>query len=517
MRRLVLSIVLLSTAFARAQESLDDIDQGKPMTGPAPGDTSPSTLPSAAPPPTKGASKATAEVNGYFDNRTSFTWIDPSAPIPTKDTPALQEILEANLQLRVDLGDKRFFAYSDLSLFYQGGWLFYKEDGMGGRADVANHDVPSLRPFFVPSEVYLSLSPRPWLNILVGKKRIIWSSGFAFNPTDLVNPPKDPTDPNFQRSGNWVARVEAPFEKWTLTALFAPQALYTTSGIPYQFLSYPSYAPYESLNYGTPDPRDKTDVYHYLVAGRLYMLLYDTDINLIYYFSNQYQDGFSNKSRIGFSASRYFFTDYELHVEALLQQGSGRMFPDHDCANMMGTCNFSQILSASRLNDGNIYPRVVVGTRRQFSDETLVSIEYYYQGDGDSPQEFNDSVKLLLLAKSLGVNTMAQGAPTTSGALPQKYTFDPLRRHYLIASYSKPRIFDDWTVSATLIAGLSDLSGLFSASVSWTPREWMALTLYGYAPIRSLGAGENINGQNYTEYSLLPFDFKALFEARFFY
>jgi hypothetical protein len=93
-----------------------------------------------------------------------------------------------------------------------------------------------------------------------------------------------------------------------------------------------------------------------------------------------------------------------------------------------------------------------------------------------------------------------------------------LRRHYLILSYSKPRIHDDWTVAAVLVAGLRDLSGVFSPSVTWNAREWLNFGLYGYVPIRGLGVGEARVGEStYSEYGLSPYAFRVLFEARAYY
>ncbi|HEY5282282.1 MAG TPA: hypothetical protein VIM14_05780, partial [Polyangia bacterium] len=333
------------------------------------------------------APREKAQVNGYISQRAAYQQITPDVPVATRDFPSLSTLTEANLQLKVNLGTRGSFAYADLSLVYQGGWLFYEDDGSGGRVRVPNHDVPALHPAVVPSELYLSLSPRPWLNVLVGKKRITWGAGFAFNPTDLINPPKDPTDPNYQRAGNWLARVELPFEKFTLSALFAPQALYTQSGLPYAFVRYPDYAPATGS-----DTRDQTS--HYLLAGRLYALLASTDVNLIYYFSNAYQDDFRNKSRLGLSLSRYFFTDYELHVEALLTRGSARSFPVHACVDDAAACVGGTPWATSKTDSTAFYPRVIVGTRRMFADESLLSVEYYYQRDGYSDQELADAVAL---------------------------------------------------------------------------------------------------------------------------
>jgi hypothetical protein len=447
-----------------------------------------------------------AQVNGYLSQRVAYQRITPDVPLSTRDLPSLATLTEANLQLKVRLGAGESFAYADLSLVYQGGWLFYEDDGQGGRTRVPNHDVPALHPAAVPSELYLSLSPRPWLNIVVGKKRITWGSGFAFNPTDLVNPPKDPTDPNYQRAGNWLARVELPFEKFTVSALFAPQALYTQSGLPYAFMRYPDYAPASGA-----DSRDQSS--HYLVAGRLYALVASTDVSLLYYFSNAYQDDFRDKSRLGLSLSRYFFTDYELHVEALLTRGSARSFPVHDCVMSPALCDGSPF-ATSKTASTDFYPRVIAGTRRVFADESLLSVEYYYQRDGYSDQEFADAVALGAYAKAQP-STAGAG---NGGALPQRYAFDPMRRHYLIVSYSKPRIADDWTVGAVLIAGLRDLSGVFSPSVTWNAREWLNLGLYSFVPIHGLGVGEVRGGDDtFSEYGLSPSAFRVLFEARAYY
>lgn len=488
----LLALVLLHRSQpARAQESLDDLDKAK---GGASGETK----------------RATAEVNGYVDNRLQYGYVNPSTtPLPTRDVPSITEILEANIQLKVNITPK-LFAYTDISLIYQNGWLFYTGDGNGGREQVADHDVASIRPLVVPSELYASYAPRPWLNFLLGKKRIIWGSGFAFNPTDLINPPKDPTDPNFQRAGAWVARVELPFEKFTITALFTPQVLYQNSGIPFALMKYPDYP----LVDGTK-PAD--DSYHYLLAARLYFLLFNSDVNLFYYFSNKYNDLLENASRFGASFSRYFFTDYELHIEALFQFGSSRLYADHLCAAAT-VCNFQTAISASKVRDGQLYPRLVIGGRTQFRDESLLSIEYYYQADGYSDQEFEDYLRVAYRALQLtGGTSFATGSSGQSG-LPQRFTFDPLRRHYLIISYNKPRIKEDWTIGATLIAGLTDLSGTISPTVSWSVREWLTLSLFGFIPIRGIPVGQvTVNDVAISEYSLLPIDFRFLFEARAFY
>ena len=165
----------------------------------------------------------------------------------------------------MNLGSKAFL-YGDVSLLYQSGWLFYDRDGMGGRVRYPEHDVATLHPFVVPSRAVFQLLAQALAEYSPRQKAHRLGFGFAFNPTDLINPPKDPTDPNFQRAGQWVARIELPFEKFTISTLFAPQVLYQSSGIPYALMKYPDC----TVTGCTTAPDDS---YHYLLAARLYMLL----------------------------------------------------------------------------------------------------------------------------------------------------------------------------------------------------------------------------------------------------
>src|SRR5262249_1196661 len=162
-------------------------------------------------------------------------------------------------------------------------------------------------------------------------------------------------------------------------------------------------------------------------------------------------------------------------VEALFQTGSARTFVNHYCVTpgggpfTAGCPDPTKAFGPSKLDSDTFYPRVLVGGRTMFSDESQLSIEYYYQSDGSSALDVEDAVRGLILAKRAQEMGLVGGGAEgggTSGALPLRFTFDPLRRHYLIASYSKPKIHDDWTVSLVLIAGLRDLSGMISPTIS---------------------------------------------------
>lgn len=49
-------------------------------------------------------------------------------------------------------------------------------------------------------ELYAQWSVRPWLDLTAGRRIEKWGTGYAWNPTGFVNPPKSPGDPNDRRS-----------------------------------------------------------------------------------------------------------------------------------------------------------------------------------------------------------------------------------------------------------------------------------------------------------------------------
>ena len=111
-------------------------------------------------------------------------------------------------------------------------------------------------------EGYLSLKPTSSFKIDAGKKTLNWGKGYAWNPVAFLDRPKDPDDPELSREGytvlsaDFIKSFEAPLKTFSFTPVLLP-----ASG---------------RLNddFGTTD--------HLNVAGKLYFLLYDTDIDLIY-------------------------------------------------------------------------------------------------------------------------------------------------------------------------------------------------------------------------------------------
>lgn len=466
------------------------------------------------------------EATGYLSTRGGFSRSHLNGLIPTKDLPQFTGLVELNGQVKVKYVE-RSFVYGDVSLIAQAGGMFrgtvgvddklprLETDTDGAEFAVPDHDVAATRPSVSLNELYVLHEFLPALNVLVGKKRLVWGSGQAYNPTDLLNIRKDPTDPTFQRAGAWMARVEVPLETMAFTAVFAPGLLEQSSGIPRQFVTYPGW-----------DKQD--DEVHYLVALRAYALISDADVNLMLFHSNLYGDSFHDKLRVGGSFSRYFFTDYEFHTELLIGSGSNRDYVTPACVaspSAAFACFQAKtpFVTKSKLDDGSYYPKLLVGSRRQFDDESFLSVEYLYQAEGYSASEFRDqanALDLTLQLKKLGVQIPSLNPTTNNDGIPERFTFDPQVQHYLFLTYNKPRIFDDFTAQLVTIVNLQDLSTVWSPSVSWSTTEWLTLSALGFFPVPgldSLGPKRLSNDQHVTEYGNSPIAYRAVLEARIFY
>ncbi len=442
---------------------------------------------------------------GYLDLRGGWTldWGSSDAAPPVAalyGPPTLSLLTEGNVQLRL-----RLAAWADLvadvSLFVN------MESGATGPLAGAL----AFGNLAVPSELYASLAVAPNLGALVGRKRVVWGSGFAWNPSDLLNPPKDPTDPTFQRAGAWMVRLEAPFERFTATALWAPKVTAIQAGLPRRFLYEPGGSEAEQI-----------------FAARVYVLVADADVNLMWFWSNRYADDLPHSQRLAGSFSRYF-GEWELHAEAIAQRGRDTLVVDAGCLPVPGgpidpllACAAAGRSPVTRPFEGAdaIYAQVVAGTRTTFWDESLLSVEYDYNGTGLTPAQWSDEQRFLAVLpelESLGPTLppdVAARLPDPVALLggagpgqPPRFVFRQQRRHYLLAVFQKPRIADDFTASATAIWGLEDLSGLVAPGLSWSAREWLLLSLFAYVPF----------GGRDTEYGSLPFRFRAILEARAYY
>jgi hypothetical protein len=492
-------------------------------------ESTPAAIPADAPaaadapsePPPEEAPPKRAEANGYVMGRFSYTRPRTWGLMPTTDVPVLSLLLEVNGQLKFNYW-RNSKVYGDVSLVGQAGFIYRTLDADGNVVDAPSKDVASVRPLVSINELYIHQETVPALTFTVGKKRVTFGSGMAFTPTDVLNTRRDPTDPTSQRAGVWLAQAELSLERFTFDVLFSPAVMKSAYGIPYQFVVYPDW-----------DKQD--DQAHYQLVARAGALLWDTDLNLLVYYGNKYNDAFEKKFRVGGSVSRVFFNSTEVHGEILVQSGSSRLYFNPACvADAMTAleCGARQedFVSRSLLTDPALRPTVLAGVRHTFPDDSMLTGEYLFQSDGYTASQFQDQVNALdLLQQAAALGIPANRIPGAAEFLgqgqsgdgtPQRFSFQPTAKHYLFLSYMKGQIFNDFTAQLVTVVNLQDLSTLWTPSIQWSATEWLQLGLYGMFPLPgpdALAATVPSSGKKVSEYSQLPMSWRAFFEVRVFY
>jgi hypothetical protein len=198
-------------------------------------------------------------------------------------------------------------------------------------------------------EGYLSLKPSSSLSVTFGKQTLLWGKGYAFNPVAFVSRPKDPDDPELAIEGyitasaDYIKSFQGPLKTVSFTPVIFPV--------------------YDDVN----DDFGKVNKLNF--AGKLYLLLYDTDIDLMA------MTGGSRTNRVGMDFSKNITTNLEIHGEfAFFNNQNSRVIDSQG--------NISEATS-----DATSY---LLGIRYLTASDTTVIFEYYRNGTGFSNLEMND-------------------------------------------------------------------------------------------------------------------------------
>ncbi len=419
------------------------------------------------------------ELQGSVAERAQATVPSEDSLLSTREQPVLLSLSELNAQLRGGLQNDKLRLGIDASAFIivQGGYADRDvETGQLVAVDLDTVTPPD--PFIALSEWWLSAEPVPHLVLTAGKKRTTWGSGQMMSPSDVLNPPRDPTDPALQRAGFLQLRADVAYEQFTATALFSPYVLRTASALPATVMI------------------DDDDELHYAAALRGYALLFDTDVNAWLVWSNRYGDAFENHLRYAFSLSRTIFLEHEVHADVLIEQGSARSYVNPDCvggpmAILACARTGTAIADDTLLESERVLPKILVGWRWMPPDGSMFTAEYLYQADGMVRTEYDDLKEITVLAGkaqrsgAAGAVQLPGVSAGGAGDAPVRVAFAPQRRHYLLLSWLKPQVADDFTFQAAAIIPVEDLSVLASGSVAWQAQEWLTLSLFGFLPMPS--------------------------------
>lgn len=318
-------------------------------------------------------------------------------------------------------------------------------------------------------EGYLSVKPSTSLALEAGKKTLRWGTGYAWNPVAFVDRLKDPDDPELNREGfivasaDYIKSLAGPLQ----TVAFTPVLLPVDGGI--------------NDDFGEPG--------HLNVGGKLYLLLHDTDIDLLFL------AGGSRTNRFGIDFARNISSNFEVHGEfAYVTDTRIRII---DAAGNIG----------ERESDA---PSYLLGVRYLTESETTWIAEYYHNGAGLTRDELRNFFAFIgrgfdtVLAT--GDDSLLQTArDLAEGGFGRT---NPMR-DYLYARVSRKEPFDIlyFTPAATSIVNLNDGSFSLSPEFLYAGMTNLELRLKATA----------LGGGRFSEYGEKQNDYRLELRARYFF
>jgi hypothetical protein len=299
-------------------------------------------------------------------------------------------------------------------------------------------------------EAYAQYGFGDGLSVRVGKQRVGWGSGFAWNPTSRLEPPKNPLNTGLEQEGARAVRLDFIPTAWAGVILVASE---TDAGGP-------------DLPFDPVGPERRTG------AVRARFLVQDTDLAVVF------SGGRNQRTLVGLDLGRTFGA-WSAHAEAATYSGA-ELPPARDAERFF------------RVAAGVLWTR----------DQTSVSAEYFYNGEGYAQGALD--AYLGELDRAYAASTNALLPPPARQAARETYlglAAAPftgglgLRRHYAHASLSRGTASGVWTTALRTVVGLDDGGTALTPGVTWAPRGNLTVNLDGVVLL----------GPDDSEYRLTPF------------
>lgn len=282
----------------------------------------------------------------------------------------------------------------------------------------------------VIDEGFVSFKPSSTFNISIGKKVLKWGKGYAWNPVGFPGRPKDPDDPDRALEGyilataDYIKTFSGPVKVMAIKPVIIPvyDHINTDFGIR------------DNINY----------------AGKLYLLLYETDIDFMFLQGN------SKPSRLGMDFSSNITSNFEIHGELAHIDNITKRSVDSSGTVTQSTGDAESFL---------------VGMRYLTELDTTYVFEYYRNGAGYTGEEMEGFFSLVgngvNAYLSSGDATLLKKARTlTEGNYGRK---NPMRDYlYLRVSQKEPFDILYFTPSVTCMYNMRDKSFSLSPELLYT-------------------------------------------------
>jgi hypothetical protein len=305
---------------------------------------------------------------------------------------------------------------------------------------------------WVAREAYGQYAWGESFSLRLGKQRVAWGSGVAWNPTNRMEPPKNPFNTSLEQEGVLAFRAD-----WIPTPWAGVIVLGARSDAGASDLGLPT-----------------AEVERRGAALRVRFLVKETDLALVF------SGGKNQQTLVGLDLARVLPAEISTHVEAAIHRGA-EMAP---------------------ARDDETFLRVAAGALRTFGERTSVAVEYFFNGEGYDDAEAAAYLEGLdeLYARSLDdtlpaeAREAARAAYAAAAGLPYAGGLG-LRRHYLHGSWTRRSPGERWTTTLRAVFGLSDGATAFTPGVSFAPRDDLTFTV----DVVILGGPET------SEYRMTPF------------
>lgn len=346
--------------------------------------------------------KKAFEWTGFVEARPEHQWLRPGSAGYVLQYPG--ESRDSANRLWAAAEWSAVLRHQSLSLNFTGhaNWL---DEPRGSEGDYRSY------------EAYASWQIAAGSNVQLGKRALRWGKGYAWSPVAFLERAKDPADPELARegfvmaTGAWVRSLDGPLQTLALTAAVVP----TPAGLNGDFGG-------GATNAGHANP-----------ALKLYALVYDTDIDVIWAGRG------SRGTRVGIDFSRNLGSQMEVHGEWARVADAPRV-----------------VLAGGTLqSEIRTYDSALIGLRYLTEHDTTVIFEVYRNGAGYSPEE---------LAQFYDLARTSAGSPAlaslASRAAVQGYNRpSPAQRYaYLRLSQKEPFDILDFAPSVAVIANTGDHS-----------------------------------------------------------
>ncbi len=311
---------------------------------------------------------------------------------------------------------------------------------------------------------------RPWtpLSVYVGKRSVKWGKGYAWNPVGFIERAKDPNDPDLAREGyvllglDWTKSFDGALKTITLSPVLLPV--------------------HEKVN------ADFGQVDQVNVAGKLYLLLFDTDIDLMCLV------GESKADRFGADISKNLTSNFEVHGEAVV-------IDDHEKTRLDAIGQ-----PAQSVHDAASY---LFGLRYLSVTDTTYILEYYYKGTGFEAEQMREYYLYVDRAYwqfiQSGETTLLDRAVRLSNA----YAGQNPMRQYLYLRLSQK----DALGVIYLTPALSWLHNLLDRSFFVSPE----LSYKGFTNLEVQAKCGILSGKENTEYGERQNDYRAELRVRWYF